>query len=1079
MCEAVLAQVVLAGCVTVSAGLPRPADAQRTPAPAASRRTPAEDSLHTRVFPYEVFTRTLANGLHVVIIPTPEFKDMVTYATVVFAGSGSETERGKTGLAHLFEHEMFLHEYGGVPSGYQHQMRALGTHNNAYTNYDVTFFHPTTFTSNLVGPVKRVDGDHPGLIDLEASRFTNLTINRKAFEVEAGAVLGEYRRIFSFPTQKMIEVASEKAFPGHPYGHTVIGYLDDVEKMPQAWDAAWEFYHRYYQPDSLALIIVGDVQPKELMPHIESAYAKWKSIEPPAIPPEADQKAEVRVHVPWEADVAPHVMVGYHTPASEPGTKETAVAEILNELLVSPSAPLYQKLRYQKQTVTSLYVAADPVSKDPHWLLLDTELVSDRFTRDGSKYADDVQQDLVAGIEDLKHFSKQPNAAQTLAVVQSRVRNDLLASLDSTESIANLYAAYYKYKCDPEAIDKAMAAIRSLTPADIDAYAGKYFTENRRVVATLWHDTASSSKPQAMGSKLVGISGLVFVVGCLLLTTGRKNLPLLVLLLMAAICGLAPGATAVEVTKSTTKPPAAKEGAKTAATLPIPRIVTLPSSSPLYIIKVMFMTGSVDDPVGKEGLAKLTAKALLQGGFGDPKQPVTKERLAEITRPWGSAATPTVTVDKQTTTFSMEVPKEVFPQFIAAIMKPVFSQPLFEQKEIDRLRTEQLASVQSGLRFEEQETLGLEALEGVIFQGTPMSPPSAGTVQGLKAIERSDLLNFYKTYYTAHDAVIATSADAASVYQLKTILPVGSNPPQQMCSCLVRQPRGRDLLIVTQPNAIATGIHFGFPITVNRLSPDYWPLFVANAYLGLHRDDFGRLYQEIRQARGYNYGDYSYIEYLSGRPHYLFPPPATPRSEQYFSVWIRPVAHQYAHFVLKAATAELARFIDEGLTAEQVAEAKIKARTLYLNYAESTDRQLGYRLDDTFYGLWSHPYLPDMLNSIDAVTTEQVNAAIRNNLQVTDMHYVITTNENVAEKLADDIANDLNCTPKTAAEYRISDPPPPEKVKMLAQDQQWISYPLGLGRENIHIVKSEQLFETSAIPGVETYSIDISTPPNP
>ena len=40
---------------------------------------------------------------------------------------------------------------------------------------------------------------------------------------------------------------------------------------------------------------------------------------------------------------------------------------------------------------------------------------------------------------------------------------------------------------------------------------------------------------------------------------------------------------------------------------------------------------------------------------------------------------------------------------------------------------------------------------------------------------------------------------------------------------------GRHLLIVTQPNAIATGLHLGFPIGVKRGDPDYWPLFVANA----------------------------------------------------------------------------------------------------------------------------------------------------------------------------------------------------------------------------------------------------------
>jgi zinc protease len=509
---------------------------------------------------------------------------------------------------------------------------------------------------------------------------------------------------------------------------------------------------------------------------------------------------------------------------------------------------------------------------------------------------------------------------------------------------------------------------------------------------------------------------------------------------------------------------AAKKPVKMTADVTGPRIITLASTSPLYIVKIMVRTGSIDDPAGKEGLAGLLAQSLIEGGFGDPKNAITKEKLAEITRPWGSQAMPAVRVDKQTTTISMTVPRDVFPQFVNTVLKPMLTQPLFLENEVNRLRTEALTGIQSRLRMEQQEMLGLQALESYIFEGTELSPLSSGTVRGLMAIKRDDLLNFYKQFYTSRDA-IATNADAESVKLLEAAVPMGSRDPKAACDCSLAPTNGREVLIVTQPNAIATGIHLGFQIEITRRDPDYCPLFVANTYLGAHRDSFGRLYQEIREARGYNYGDYSYIEYLSARPYSLFPPPGTPRTKQYFSIWIRPVGHQYAHFVLKAATAELERLIKEGLTAQQVEEARIKARTLYLNYAENTDRQLGYRLDDAFYRMGDHGYLVDMLKNIDAVTAEQVNAAIRKHLQVADVRYAITTNEKIAGKLADDIANNIDCTPKTPAEYHIAEPVPPDKQKLLEQDRQWVAYPLNIKRANIHIVKSDQLFETADVLG--------------
>jgi zinc protease len=489
-------------------------------------------------------------------------------------------------------------------------------------------------------------------------------------------------------------------------------------------------------------------------------------------------------------------------------------------------------------------------------------------------------------------------------------------------------------------------------------------------------------------------------------------------------------------------------------------LVVLPSSSALYQVQIMIRAGSAYDPAGKEGTANLVARALIEGGFGDPKAPVTKEALADLTRPWGDAALPRVLVDKQTTTFSMTVPRDSLGEFLNRVLKPMFTQPLWNQQELDRLRRESLTDIQSRLRFEDQESLGLEALDNWVFAGTPLDHLASGTVQGLQAVTRDDLQAFYSKYYQRGNLYVATSiGDQDRLTQLMDVLPAaGSTVPSALAVNPGAAP-GHHLLIITQPNAIATGLHVGFPIDVTRASEDYWPLFVGNIFLGVHRDSFGRLYNDIREERGYNYGDYSYIEYMAGRPFFLFPPPTTPRSQQYFSLWIRPVGSQYTHFILKAMTAELDNFIRNGLTPQQVSEAKIKARTLYLNYAESLSRQLGYRLDDMFYDMKAPGYLQAMLARIDAVTPEQVNAAIKKHLQMENLKYIVVTNESLGDKLADDVANDTNVVPKTLDEYHISQPVPPEKQKMLDEDEQWKAYKLNIPRQNIRVVKAGDMFE--------------------
>src|SRR5687767_10076213 len=324
-------------------------------------------------------------------------------------------------------------------------------------------------------------------------------------------------------------------------------------------------------------------------------------------------------------------------------------------------------------------------------------------------------------------------------------------------------------------------------------------------------------------------------------------------------------------------------------------VIMLPSSSPLYAIRIMVRAGSADDAPGREGTANLVAEMLIEGGFGDPKDPVTKEKLAEITRPWGEAATPSVRVDKQSTTFMMRVPADALPRFIAQVLRPMMNQPLWLPAELDRLRRETLVEIESNLRLEQQELLGLLTLDNYVLEGTSLQTLSAGTVQGLKAITRKDLEAFYRAHYHRGNIVVGVTADtraaadsvaaALPTARAQGPMPLADEPGMQKVSA-PKQLNGRHMLIVTMPNAIATGIHVGFPYAVTRNHPDYWPLFVANVFFGTHRDEFGRLYQEIRSDRGYNYGDYSYVEYLFGRPFSLFPPPNSPRRQQYFSIWV-------------------------------------------------------------------------------------------------------------------------------------------------------------------------------------------------
>jgi len=445
------------------------------------------------VLPYPVRRSTLPNGLDVVVIEMPEFKGVVSWNTLVLAGSGHETEKGRTGLAHLFEHILFRHRWGGVDGGYDDVINRMGAHNNAWTWFDVTFYHPLTFTANL-----EPRGGLPGLPELEASRFKALDFNENTFKVEAGAVLGEYRKRASSPSEKLSERLADLLAPGEPYGHTTLGYLEDVTDMPNHYESARRFYETFYRPNNCVLVVAGDVRSEEVLGKARAAYGDWKAAGVPKVSGSKGAPAREAVeHVPWDADVAPVAWVAYKMPAFRPGSPGSAATHLLGELLVSPAAPLYRKLRYEKKTASSLGLEEGKggfEGRDPRWIIVAAELFKDKHQERGQAYFDEVTQDIASALDELKTFGAQPGSAELLKVVQSKYRYDFLAELSSPAQVASTFSWYYRFGRDPEVLDRLLESVEKLTPQDIEDLARSAFIPEKRAVLTMAYQPKGSGQ---------------------------------------------------------------------------------------------------------------------------------------------------------------------------------------------------------------------------------------------------------------------------------------------------------------------------------------------------------------------------------------------------------------------------------------------------------------------------------------------------------------------------------------------------------------------------------------------------------
>jgi len=372
------------------------------------------------------------------------------------------------------------------------------------------------------------------------------------------------------------------------------------------------------------------------------------------------------------------------------------------------------------------------------------------------------------------------------------------------------------------------------------------------------------------------------------------------------------------------------------------------------------------------------------------------------------AASISTNVDREVTVIGGTVHRDKLADF-TSLLEEVLLKPGFSKEDFDRNKEQLVATLTNSLRSSD-EMMGLEMIQQEIFKGHPYGHSPSGTVDGLKSITLDDVKRFYQDHYTQGNLMLGIGGGYPGDYLARfekdlSALPVGKKERTP----LPPAPRveGHKLTLIDKQTG-SVGINFGYAVPISRADADYYPLMVANSFLGEHRTFHGRLMNSLRGDRGLNYGDYSYIEYWANPPFTSTPNPNVPRREQYFSVWIRPVVPADAQFALRAGLYEVNRLREQGMTQEEFN----LTRDFLINYsklwAQSLGDRLGFHMDSKFYGM---PYYIDEIEArLKKLTVEDVNAAIKKYLSTDNYAAVLVTAD--APKLKDILQEDAP-SPKT------------------------------------------------------------------
>jgi zinc protease len=463
--------------------------------------------------------------------------------------------------------------------------------------------------------------------------------------------------------------------------------------------------------------------------------------------------------------------------------------------------------------------------------------------------------------------------------------------------------------------------------------------------------------------------------------------------------------------------------------------------SPLITFRIELKAGSINDPKDKEGLNALTALTIGQGGTKE----FTYQQVLDKLYPWAASINPQT--DKEITVFIGEIHKDNLDAFYK-IFADLILDPRFDEADFTRNKDLIINHLENTLRGTDDENLGKQALNDFMYENHPYKATEVGTVQGLKSITLEDIKNYYKKVYTKENFKVGIAGGYPKSLVEKIKEDFGKLPsakPDEVKLPESAPIKNLEIMFVEKP-ARATAISMGFPIPLTRKDRDYYALMLVNSYFGEHRTFNGVLMNRLRGDRGLNYGDYSYIEHWVQDGGSTFQLPNTPRHQQYFSIWIRPVQPENAHFAIRNALYELKNLVDKGMTEEQF-EATRKYLTNYSKlWVQTSSRRLGYQMDSEFYG--TEFFIDKVEKELKVLKLADVNNAIKKYLNSTNIKIAVVCND--AKSLQDAMFNNAPSPIKYTS---------PVSQNILEQDKIIEVLPLEINKEKSKIVLVKELFE--------------------
>lgn len=738
--------------------------------------------------PFEKYT--LANGLDVILSVN---KSIPAVNVNLWYHVGSKNEApGKTGFAHLFEHMMFqgskhvVGEYLALVEQAGANLRTGGV--NGTTNSDRTNYFETVPVQSLEYALW-LESDRMGFLDdaLTQEKFTN----------QQDVVKNEKRQGDNAPYAGVQYAVAENLYPmGHPYGHTVIGSIEDLTNA--TLDDVREFFNTWYVPNNCTLTLVGDFDPEEAKELVQKYFGPLAPGKPLARPgvniPYLPRNKQVVIQ-----DRVPQarLQLVYAVP-QQYSPEEVSLDYAASILGQGKTSYLYRKLVRELQLASSVMV----------YNL--TREISGEFTivvtaRPG------VDIDRLRAIvdEQIAAFATAGPTEEEMQRHKTETSMNFLSSLERIGGfggIADKLNNYNTYLGNPDYFQQDFDRYQNASAADVTREFRRWIAEAKRLEVLVLPETSGRPDVEEFD----------------------RSVP-----------PSTEGSIAFEAPKTESR--TLDNGLEVV----VCRREKLPLVSARLVVKSQDLLESTE----KAGRSSLTAGMLDEGTHTR-----TALQIQEELDRYGSSLG--VGGGKQGASVTLRsMAKHLDPSF--EILADVVLNPAFDDEEFERQRKLALDALKRNMN-EPGYVANQLFLMKLYGEDHPLGRNSDGTEASLAAVSTADLRETWSTYWRPNNASLLfvgdITLDAAVALANKYLgewkqssVPSASLPPAP-------RRKGRTIYLADRQGAPQSQIRIG-GTAPSRLDPDYYPLQMTNTLLGGAFSS--RLNLNLREDKGWTYGAFS------------------------------------------------------------------------------------------------------------------------------------------------------------------------------------------------------------------------------